>query len=119
TEFRGLRCEVQVHTRAGNLWSEANHDLVYKAAQDVPLELQRRVYRLLALVELFDNEMASTRQLIQDSPGYEDAVLIAELERRFYKLTATRFDHEFALANVAFLRKAYSGESNTDIVARV
>ena len=28
TEFRGRSCEVQVQTRAGNLWSEASHDLL-------------------------------------------------------------------------------------------
>jgi ppGpp synthetase/RelA/SpoT-type nucleotidyltranferase len=116
TEFRGLTCEVQVHTRSGHLWSEANHDLLYKAALNVPVELQRRIYRLLALVELFDSELVGTKRLIEDTPGYEDAVLLTELEKRFYKLTAVRFDREFSLANLRLLRSSYDDAQNGPII---
>ncbi len=116
TEFRDRSCEVQVQSRAGNLWAEASHDLLYKSALEIPRELQRRVYRLLALVELFDSEMSGTRRLIQDSPDYEDAALLAELEKMFYQLTARRSDRELSIATIRGLRAAFSPSDNRAIV---
>jgi len=119
SEFRGRTCEVQIQTRAGNLWSEGSHDLLYKAVQNVPLELQRRVYRLLALVELFDSEMSGTKRLIRELPGYEDAALLVALERLFYRLTAARSDQQFSIANIVGLRPAYDAADNRAIVDHI
>ena len=116
TEFRDKRCEVQVQTLAGHLWSEGSHDLLYKTNQAVPPDLQRRIYRLVALVELFDSEMSSARDAIKADPQFADAALLSELERLFYQLTAARYDQEFSLANLKMLRKAYRSQGNGQII---
>src|SRR5712692_8903915 len=55
--WRGMLCEIQIQTRAQNCWAEISHQLVYKSDQDPPQEIKRRVYRLMALVELFDESV--------------------------------------------------------------
>jgi ppGpp synthetase/RelA/SpoT-type nucleotidyltranferase len=101
--FRGLVCEIQLHTRAQNLWSDSDHDLVYKAPQALPLDLERRVMRLLALAELFDDEILAVRQALENQADYPQAMVISDLERHYYSLTAREFDGELSIAIIGRL----------------
>jgi putative GTP pyrophosphokinase len=51
TEFDGVWGEIQVRTLAQHLWSDMSHELGYKPELSVPDEMQRRLFRLSALVE--------------------------------------------------------------------
>lgn len=95
--FRGITCEVQLHTRAQNLWADISHQLSYKPSHPPPPTVQRKVRRLLALVEIFDEEVADARKALLAVPGYEDAVLLDHLERHYYRFTARPFDRELSL----------------------
>ena len=89
-------CEIQVHTRAQNLWATVSHELLYKPAQEPPAEVTRSIYRLMALLELFDGEVARGRRQIRDLPGYEEARMLETLERHFYALAARPTDIELS-----------------------
>ena len=62
-EFKNIRqyenhmFEIQVRTLNQHAWSNASHKLSYKHDGDLPHELQRKLYRLLALYELADQEI--------------------------------------------------------------
>jgi ppGpp synthetase/RelA/SpoT-type nucleotidyltranferase len=96
-DLRDMVCEIQVHTRAQNLWATVAHELVYKAPQAVPDDLRRSIHRLMALLELFDKEVAAGREAIMSQPGYEEARMLDALEHHFYALTARPSDRELSL----------------------
>ncbi|MEA2901376.1 MAG: pyrophosphokinae [Actinomycetota bacterium] len=60
-EYRGALgwAEVQVRTSAQHTWALLDTLVRYKAAEDPPLHVQRRIYGLAALLELVDRENES------------------------------------------------------------
>ncbi|MFF6828090.1 hypothetical protein [Streptomyces longwoodensis] len=55
---RPYECEIQIRTEATDLWARMSHKLMYKpAAHEVPSDVRRSLYRLIALVELYDLEV--------------------------------------------------------------
>lgn len=87
-------CEIQVRTAAESAWANFAHDLLYKAPTEPSAELRRGIYRLIALVELFDGEVLRTKRAIMEEPGYRIGQTIAGLENEFFRLTARRSDPE-------------------------
>jgi len=102
--LRDLVCEIQLHTRAQNLWATVSHELIYKAAQTPPVEVKRSIYRLMALLELFDEEVARGWEHVMAQPGFQEARIIADLESQFYSLTARSWDPQLSRHVVEILR---------------
>lgn len=50
-------CEIQLRTEAVDLWARMSHKLLYKPGVTPPADVSRSLYRLIALVELFDLEV--------------------------------------------------------------
>jgi len=107
-KWRGMLCEIQLHTRAQSLRAVVSHQLLYKAEQDYPIRVQRQVNRLLALIELFDEQVSSARRVIMDTSGFTEGQLLEELERRFYTLTARESDRALSLEIIGTLESLYS-----------
>jgi ppGpp synthetase/RelA/SpoT-type nucleotidyltranferase len=59
--FRGMKCEVQVRTILQHAWAEIEHDIVYKASEDIPFELRRQFASLAGLLEIADKEFETLR----------------------------------------------------------
>ncbi len=106
----GLGCEIQVHTRAQNLWSDVAHDLTYKPAQEPPRELLRNVNRLVALVELFDRELQIIQNDVRQLPNFQEAAMLYELEKAFYRFAARRCDKALSLLILATIKGAFSAD---------
>jgi ppGpp synthetase/RelA/SpoT-type nucleotidyltranferase len=92
----GELCEVQIRTAAQSAWADVSHHFLYKVISEVPADLQRALYRLLALVELFDLEVSRVREAIAKQPGYSEAQLLDTLEQQFLRLTAHSYDPELS-----------------------
>lgn len=77
-----VECEVQIRTNAQDAWSVVSHKILYKPSVTLPPRLQRSVYRLVALVEMFDEEVQRVMDELPSLPGYEvvDLVDIAEIQ---------------------------------------
>jgi ppGpp synthetase/RelA/SpoT-type nucleotidyltranferase len=105
-----LVCEVQLHTRASNAWSEFAHDLTYKPSggQKVPKSLTRRLNMTVALIELFDKEANRIRKRILKLPGAEIARLLSVLEPEFLKLAYDDYDSEASTLVLSEVALAYS-----------
>lgn len=69
--FSGLKAEIQVRTVLQHAWAEIEHDIQYKSAVTIPVEIRRRFMSLAGLLEIADREF----QAIQDSDALmrEDA----------------------------------------------
>lgn len=96
TTVPGELCEVQIRTAAQSAWADVSHHFLYKVSAQVPVDLQRAIYRLLALVELFDLEVSRVREAIMKQPGYSEAQLLDTLEHQFLQLTAHHYDPQLS-----------------------
>lgn len=52
-----ITCEVQVRTIAEHTWAETEHEYIYKGPDGIPPATRRIFARLLALIELVDDEL--------------------------------------------------------------
>jgi ppGpp synthetase/RelA/SpoT-type nucleotidyltranferase len=86
----GRTFEVQVRTMVQSAWAEVSHAQLYKPPADVPAELKRRIFRLVALVELFDSEVEAFREEAQHTEGYREAATVAGFGVRMAQLGNTR-----------------------------
>ena len=104
-------CEIQVHTLAQTAWATNAHGLLYKSVSQPDARLSRRINRLVALVELFDQEMAEVRRTMEEDPAYRDLKILAIL-KRFYLPLAVQPDSsdELSLTILPVVRSSYSAE---------
>jgi hypothetical protein len=113
-EWRGLIAEVQIHTRAQNCWADVSHRLLYKPARDTPIEIKRRIYRLMALIELFDETVQDARKAIEMLPGAPEAGVLAEIEQHFYQFVARPYDRELSLDIIPVLEGLYDARERKE-----
>lgn len=116
--FADLSCEIQIHTCAQHAWSETTHELIYKPVGSTPLHLKRAAVRLVALTELFDNEISRVRQEIMSMPDFKDDQVFARLERAFYRLTHAAgidIDKQLSVQVIGQLMPLY-GDNTSDQV---
>jgi len=60
--FQGLKAEIQIHTALHHAWATVSRPFLYKTSADVPKELQRRIFRVMGLLELADEQLESFRK---------------------------------------------------------
>lgn len=60
-DFPQLKIEIQVRTILMHTWAAISHKLMYKKESDAPLEINRKLNRLSALIELADEQFDSIR----------------------------------------------------------
>jgi len=89
-ELGGLELEVQVRTLAQSAWAEVSHAELYKPAADVPIELKRRIYRLVGLVELIDNEVEAFCAEAAQTKGYREAAAVSGMVESLASLGNSR-----------------------------
>jgi len=105
SESRDLICEIQVLTRAESLWADTAHYLSYKPVQPPSYRVQRAVYRLIALIEIFDSEMEHAYNALRSDAGYEEASLLLVLEQHYLQFAAKQGDRELSLRMLSLLRE--------------
>jgi ppGpp synthetase/RelA/SpoT-type nucleotidyltranferase len=91
-----IECEVQLRTVAQDAWSVVSHQLLYKPGIPLPAREQRAIYRLVALVELFDEEVQRVMDTIPSLPGYETIDLIDAAESEYIPLAHATSNREFS-----------------------
>ena len=78
--FVGKRAEIQVRTVMDHAWSAVDHKIRYKGA-DLPADLQRRLFRLKALLEVGDDQFAALRDASNRFiDSYEQSVTRGDLD---------------------------------------
>ncbi|MEV0603603.1 hypothetical protein AB0I82_30495 [Streptomyces sp. NPDC050315] len=92
SEMPALECEIQVRTRAQDLWSRMSHALLYKPAVPASPVVRRSLYRLLALVELYDSEVARGVEEMESNPDFREVQLLRHAERVFHLFVASSYD---------------------------
>lgn len=102
-ELENFTFEIQVRTLNQHAWSNAAHSLSYKQEADLPEKLNRKIYRLLSLYEIADDEFSVVNNSLkkhQDNPVY---TLLRKLEGKFYKFAKFDFDRDTSLIVIKIL----------------
>jgi putative GTP pyrophosphokinase len=78
--YRDDCAEIQVRTVMQHAWAAVDHRIRYKGA-DLPPDLQRRLYRLSALLEVADGQFASLQDAAAEATSaYQASVEAGELD---------------------------------------
>ncbi|MER6686335.1 RelA/SpoT domain-containing protein [Streptomyces olivaceoviridis] len=78
-------CEIQLRTEAVDLWSRMSHKLLYKPGTDVPPDVRRSLYRLIALVELFDLEVERGVEAMAKHPELARSNQLLDTAEQLYR----------------------------------
>lgn len=88
--------EIQIRTAAQDVWSDVSHTLLYKPVIEAPGEVHHAVLRLLALVEVIDEEVERVMSDVEARPDYAVRLLHRIAETRLLGFVAT--EHDIALS---------------------
>ncbi|WP_049566371.1 hypothetical protein [Streptomyces sp. SBT349] len=92
-------CEVQIRTEAEDLWARMSHSLMYKpgSTADIPPDVRRSLYRLIALVELYDSEVERGVKALAQNPDFSHSNdLLAEAERIYQTFSSHPYDRQLS-----------------------
>lgn len=95
-KYKDLSFEMQVRTLNQHAWSNAAHSLSYKQETDLSI-LNRRIYRLLSLYEIADDEFSAIYKMLADRPDNILYSFLKKLEPKIYKYAQTDFDRDISL----------------------
>jgi GTP pyrophosphokinase len=101
--------EVQVRTLNQHAWSNASHALSYKQYDtELPKKLNRRLYRLLSLYEIADDEISSVNNTLKNNPDNMLYSILRKLEGKIYKYAKIDFDRDTSLHTLKILLTYFS-----------
>ena len=103
--------EIQVRTLNQHAWSNTSHSLSYKQEKDLPSKLKRKVYRLLSLYELADDEFSSVNKALKEYRDNHSYTLLRKLEGKFYRYAKIDFDREISLSTLDIVLGYYKNET--------
>jgi ppGpp synthetase/RelA/SpoT-type nucleotidyltranferase len=108
----GLEVEVQLRTGAQDLWSVVSHRLLYKPAVELPAAAKHAAYRLVTLVELFDEEVARLSALSEElgQPKAVERQLLDAAEGFYLELAHSPSSRPIGERLLEAIRPAYGEE---------
>ncbi|MFJ9375219.1 hypothetical protein [Streptomyces sp. NPDC101455] len=86
-----MSCEIQLRTAAEDLWSRMSHALLYKPSAPSSPTVRRSLYRLLALVELYDAEVERAMTDMTSNPAFEESQLLHSAEALYHEFVASEY----------------------------
>lgn len=86
-----MNCEIQFRTSAQDLWSRMSHALLYKPSAPSSPVVRRSLYRLLALVELYDAEVERAMIDMKSNPEFEESQLLHSAEALYHEFVASSY----------------------------
>jgi hypothetical protein len=89
-----------------------SHELLYKSPQELSPDIQRGITRLVALVELFDGEIARFRQAIESAPDFTDMAVLSPLDDEIVRFTARRPDRALSALVVPPVVRLHDGPAD-------
>lgn len=92
--------EIQVRTLNQHAWSNTAHKLSYKQDQNLNNKLKRRIYRLLSLYEIADDEFSGVYKELHQNEEKNAFVILNKIEGKFFKYAKIDYDRVLAINNI-------------------
>src|SRR6185503_6682521 len=118
-KYKDLVFELQVRTLNQHAWSNAAHSLVYKQEADISPVLKRKIYRLLSLYEIADDEFSSVNKTLLELPDNKVYTLIRKLESKIYRFAQVDYDRETSLYTLRILLKYFNEQEINTITNEI
>jgi len=119
SSFAHLKFEVQVRTLNQHVWSNISHKLAYKQNQELPANLKRRIYRLLSLYEIADDEFSSVNKQLKNTPSNLVFAVINMLEGKFYRYANMDYDRKTSIEDLAVILSYFSKKEQDRLFAEM
>lgn len=100
SHLKNLVFEIQVRTLNQHAWSNTAHSLSYKQETDISPTLKRKIYRLLSLYEIADDEFSAVNKALIEAEGSNVYKLLRKLESKIFKYAQVDFDRELSLFTI-------------------
>jgi putative GTP pyrophosphokinase len=110
-DFKDVVFELQARTLNQHVWADIEHDLTYKQEEELDEKLKRRIFRLISLYELADDEFDTINSMIQSLPNNDVYNILKSMEGKFYRYAQSHFDKEFSIQNIKILLSGLSKEN--------
>jgi ppGpp synthetase/RelA/SpoT-type nucleotidyltranferase len=114
-KFQDMIFEIQVRTLNQHAWSNSAHTLYYKQDIDMPDEMKRKIYRLLSIYEIADEEFAIVNKYMQEQPDNFIYTMLRKLEGKIYKYAKIDFDREMSIENMKILFTFFDEKGKMEI----
>ena len=111
--------EIQVRTMNQHAWANSAHILYYKQDIELPDEMKHKIYRLLSLYELADEEFQKVNEYLKSRKDDLIYTLLRKLEGKLYKYAETDFDREFSVENLTTLLSFFTQEEQNRIDSEI
>lgn len=112
-------CEIQVRTFGEGMWAAASHDLIYKSSLDPGTDTRRRINRLIALVELFDDEVERARAVVMKLASEPLGAVTNALEDLFRNFHPVHYDRQLTRAVISVLVDGLGDDEIKELIAEL
>ncbi len=111
--------EIQVRTMNQHAWANSAHILYYK--QDIALsdEMKHKIYRLLSLYEIADEEFGKVNEYLKSCKNDLVYVLLKKLEGKIYKYALSDFDRELSIEQMRAILNFFNKEDQEKINSEI
>lgn len=119
SDFENKIFELQVRSINQHAWSSSAHILTYKKDAEIPKALQRRVYRLLSLYEIADDEFSNINHELKVQENNIIYSYIRKLEGKIFKYAKVDFDRQTSITNLKHLFSQFNSQIQKDLIEKV
>jgi putative GTP pyrophosphokinase len=109
-----IEAELQLRTRAQDLWCVVSHRLDYKGAVRPAKRTRRRILRLSVLTEMFDQEVETAMNELAADPAYSSARYLHAAEAEYLRFAAEPGNDELSLEVIDLVRHALPDGTDLD-----
>ena len=111
--------EIQVRTMNQHAWANSAYILYYKQDIELPDEMKHKIYRLLSLYELADEEFQKVNEHLKSRKDDMVYSLLRRLEGKLYKYAETDFDRELSIENLTVILTFFTQEQQNQIDSEI
>lgn len=117
--LKDLVFEIQVRTLNQHAWSTVSHGLTYKNEAEISPIMKRRVYRLLSLYEIADDEFAAVNMALINQPDNLLYSLLRKLESKTFKYAKIDYDRATSLHSIKTLLTYFNSNEQNQISSEI
>jgi len=113
--YKNLIFEVQVRTLNQHAWSNTSHKLSYKQDNEISPKIKRKIYRLLSLYEIADDEFSLVNKLLTKTPENLVFSMINMLEGKIFKYANLDYNRDLSIYNLEIILKFFNIKEKDEI----